>query len=114
MCSGLSVLLIISPSTPCRYAQFYIVCIKYSQLLSNSHLYGICVELETFWPGIREVQKSHLVVKTLAGFMKFHGSIPRRKHALTHYDLMGIKGSIPSALMMVSCLSLLCPLVGIV
>lgn len=86
----------------CPYADtlsFYVVYMSHFIQPSSvkSYLLGICAELEAFWPNVREIRKSYLVSKTLAGCMKLYSSPPHRKCALSQDDLTSIIASCSTA-----------------
>src|ERR1700678_2528198 len=53
----------------------------------DSYLSGICQQLEPYFPSIRNIRKSMLCKRTLAGCKRLRGTPTTRKRALTMSDL---------------------------
>ncbi|THH06050.1 hypothetical protein EW146_g9736 [Bondarzewia mesenterica] len=68
---------------------FYVVymCHHIQPRSVESYLSGICNQLEPFFPHVRAIRKSSLVVRSLRGCKKRMGSSPNRKRPLTRSDL---------------------------
>jgi hypothetical protein len=68
---------------------FYIVfmCHHIKPSSVDSYLSGICQQLEPYFPSVRDVRKTMLVRRTLAGCKRLRGVPTSRKRALTMDDL---------------------------
>ena len=69
---------------------FFIVftCYHIKPKSVDSYLSGICQQLEPYFPSVREVRKSMLCKRTLAGCKRLRGTPTTRKRALTTDDLI--------------------------
>ena len=56
----------------------------------DTYLSGICQQLEPYFPSIREIRKSILCKRTLAGCKRLRGVPTKRKRALTLSDLQTV------------------------
>ena len=54
----------------------------------DTYLSGICNQIETYFPNVREARKSVLVSRALQGAKRRFGITPHRKLPLTHNDLL--------------------------
>lgn len=63
----------------------------------TSYLSGICHDFEPFFPDIRNVRKSSLVVRTLKGCLRLHSNPIRRKRALTYDDLRCVEHALTAS-----------------
>jgi hypothetical protein len=57
----------------------------------KSYLSGICNQLETFYPSIREIRTHKIVTKTLTGCTKLRASATSRKRPLTREELITVQ-----------------------
>ena len=56
----------------------------------DTYLSGICQQLEPYFPSVREIRKSILCKRTLAGCKRLRGVPTKRKRALTLSDLQTV------------------------
>lgn len=56
----------------------------------NSYLSGICNQLESYFPDVRQQRNSPLVSRTLAGCLRRFGRPTSRKHPLSRSDLQRV------------------------
>jgi hypothetical protein len=63
----------------------------------NSYLSGVCQQLESFYPDIRQHRKSLLVARTMAGCLRRFGTPTKRKSPFSHADLQRVLDSLPPA-----------------
>ena len=53
----------------------------------DTYLSGICQQLEPYYPSVRDIRKSIMCKRTLAGCKRARGTPTKRKRALTLHDL---------------------------
>ncbi|KAL1698101.1 hypothetical protein EV121DRAFT_177908, partial [Schizophyllum commune] len=56
----------------------------------DAYLSGVCNQLEPVFPNVREIRKSRIVARTLAGCKKLYSSEEHRKRALTRTELRAL------------------------
>ena len=54
----------------------------------KSYLSGICNQLETFYPSVRNTRRSNIVTRTLTGCTKLRASPTLRKRAISHDEII--------------------------
>ncbi|KAL1667665.1 hypothetical protein GGF50DRAFT_48123 [Schizophyllum commune] len=56
----------------------------------DAYLSGVCNQLEPVFPNVRDIRKSRIVARTLAGCKKLYSSEEHRKRALTRSELRAL------------------------
>jgi hypothetical protein len=71
---------------------FYVVymCHHIKPTSVKSYLSGICNQLETFYPSVRETRRSNIVTRTLTGCTKLRATPISRKRAISHDEIISV------------------------
>jgi hypothetical protein len=63
----------------------------------DNYLSGICHQLESLFPDVRQIRKHPLIVKTLIGCKKMHAKNVARKRRISRADLMMLASTLTAA-----------------